>query len=249
MWRQYAQQSTQLSVLKTYDVVLTHSAHIREEMTSHGVAADVVAYPVPASSTRAVGDPARWRLLFAARMTRLKGGEYLLDALPEVAAALDRPVDVVLAGDGPERSRLERRAGEIAARCPPVSIEFVGWATQEHLASLLGATDLLVVPSLWPEPFGAVGPFAARHGIPAAAFDVGGITEWLGDGVGGHLAPGNPPRPAGLAAAIVRCLADPVHHAELKRGALEGSVRFTMERHLAGLMPALQRAANAHRGQ
>ena len=55
----------------------------------------------------------------------------------------------------------------------------------------MAASDLLVVPSVWPEPFGSVGPAAAQHGIPAAAFAVGGIPQWLHEGVNGHLADGN----------------------------------------------------------
>ena len=66
--------------------------------------------------------------------------------------------------------------------------------------------DLLVVPSLWPEPFGLVGLEAARHRLPVAAFAVGGIPDWLRPGVNGYLAPGDPPTPGGLADAIIACL-------------------------------------------
>jgi len=78
--------------------------------------------------------------------------------------------------------------------------------------------------------------------VPAAAFDVGGISQWLKAGISGHLAPGNPPTPAGLAAAIVRCLADPGHYASLRRGAVEVSAQFTMDRHLSDLESVLGQA-------
>jgi glycosyltransferase involved in cell wall biosynthesis len=247
MWRQYTRQAVQLGVLRDYDVVLTHSSHIRDEMIGHGVSTDVIAYPVRRARAAGVADQRKWRLLFAGRMTLLKGGEYLLRALPRVAASLDRPVQVVFAGDGPERSSLEARAREIVATNPKLSIDFAGWVAESRLAGLLDETDLLVVPSLWPEPFGSVGPMAAGHGVPSAAFDLGGIREWLADGVGGHLAPGDPPMPEGLAAAIVCCLADPSHHAQLRKGARRASARFTMEQHLAELMPALRRATESSR--
>ena len=86
------------------------------------------------------------------------------------------------------------------------------------------------------EPFGLVGPEAGRFGVPAAAFDVGGISEWLHDGVNGQLAPGNPPTARGLADAIVRCLRDPVRYAKLRKGALETSLRFDMRRHIESLL-------------
>ena len=61
----------------------------------------------------------------------------------------------------------------------------------------MASADLLVVPSLWPEPFGLVGLEGARSRLPAAAFAVGGIPDWLRSGVNGYLAPGDPPTPAG----------------------------------------------------
>ena len=74
---------------------------------------------------------------------------------------------------------------------------------------LFQESDLLVVPSIWPEPFGQVGPEAGLYGVPVAAFAVGGTPSWLTDGVNGLLAAGDPPTAAGLAESIVGCLADP----------------------------------------
>jgi glycosyltransferase involved in cell wall biosynthesis len=79
--------------------------------------------------------------------------------------------------------------------------------------------------------------------VPAAAFDVGGISQWLEEGVTGHLAPGDPPTPSGLALAIAKCLADPEHHNELRNGARKMADRFTMERHLPPLIESLERVA------
>jgi glycosyltransferase involved in cell wall biosynthesis len=103
----------------------------------------------------------------------------------------------------------------------------LGWVAKENMAEVWRSTDLLVVPSLWPEPFGFVGPEAGRYGVPAAAFAVGGIGEWLREAVNGHVAPANPPRAAGLADAVVRCLQSAGHHANLRRGAREQSLRYS----------------------
>jgi glycosyltransferase involved in cell wall biosynthesis len=103
-------------------------------------------------------------------------------------------------------------------------------------------SDLLVVPSLWPEPFGSIGAEAGHHGLPAAAFAVGGIPQWLADGISGHLAPGDPPTPAGLARAITQCLEDPNHYAALREGAVRTAATFSMERHLPELIRVLDRS-------
>ena len=243
MWRQFQLQSSRLEVVRKYQSILTHTTHMKGEMAKHGVAVDVVPYPVAAciESPKTVPERGALRLLFAGRMDFVKGGRYLLDALPAVASATGRPITVTFAGDGPQRRSLEARARKVDA--PNVSIQFAGWVTQERIGTLMADADVLVVPSLWPEPFGSVGPVAARHGVPAAAFDVGGIGEWLIQGVTGHLAPSDPPTPEGLARAIVRCLDDPDHHATLRAGAREMATRFTMAQHLPALMDALERAA------
>ena len=157
-------------------------------------------------------------------MIASKGGSYLLDALPAVQAALGRPVQVTFAGDGPKRRIWETRAKALQGRHEDLGIHFTGWIPQVVVRKLATEHDLLVIPSLWPEPFGLVG---LEMELPSVAFNVGGIKDWLEDGVNGHLAAGNPPTPAGLADAILRCLADRRHHASLRRGAREAA-RFQL---------------------
>jgi glycosyltransferase involved in cell wall biosynthesis len=243
MWRQFGSQSTRLAVMRSYQSILTHTAHMQAEMAKHGLYADVVPYAVNAQASVAGTTPVegKWRLLFAGRMEFLKGTRLLLDALPIVAAATRRSIETTLAGDGTQRNALEMRAREIAA--PNVSTRFVGWVDKQGIDSLTDDIDLLVVPSVWPEPFGSVGPAAAQRGVPAAAFDVGGISGWLTEGVSGHLAPADPPTSEGLARAIISCLEDPAHYTALRAGAREMADRFTMSQHLPVLMAAMERAA------
>ncbi len=111
---------------------------------------------------------------------------------------------------------------------------------------LLDSCDLQVVPSLWPEPFGLVGPEAGLRGVPAAAFSVGGVPDWLIDGVNGYLAPGDPPTATGLAEAIVRCLRDPSEHAELRKGAVKIAEQFSIKSHLVALMDVFEHVAARH---
>jgi glycosyltransferase involved in cell wall biosynthesis len=87
------------------------------------------------------------------------------------------------------------------------------------------------------------GPEAGLRGLPAAACAVGGIPEWLSDGVNGHLAPGDPPRAAGLARAIVECVREPVELARLSRGAREMALRFELDAHVETLVAILGQAA------
>jgi glycosyltransferase involved in cell wall biosynthesis len=177
-------------------------------------------------------------------MEFLKGGGTLLEALPRVRAALSRPLHVTLAGDGPLRRDWQRQAARVQARAPGLTVEFPGWVAGPERDRIVAGSDLVVMPSLWPEPFGLSGPEAGLRGVPAVAFASGGMPDWLQDGVNGYLAPADPPTAAGLAEAIVNCLRDEDTHARLRRGAAEVARRFSMERHLAALLRVLAEACD-----
>lgn len=248
MWTLYQRERRQLEVLKQQKAVVTHSAHMQHELKVHGVAVDVIPFAVVFPGVDWVSNDERsCDILFAGRMDPLKGGRFLLDALPAIRARLNRNLRVVFGGDGPGRQEWEARAGAIAARDSALTILFAGWCDERRLGALMRDSRLLVVPSTWPEPFGSVGVAAARYGVPAAAFAVGGISQWLHDGVNGHLAPGAPPTAAGLVDAVVRCLEDPRHYDELSRGALRLASTFTMETHLPALIRILERVTDGRR--
>lgn len=161
----------------------------------------------------------------------------------EGPGGIDRPIRVVFAGDGRERSNWEGQAATLRARDPGLAIEFTGWVDATRRNALFQESDLLVVPNLWPEPFGQVGPEAGLHGVPVAAFAIGGTPSWLTDGVNGRFAAGDSPTPTGLADAIVDCLADPADYRRLRAGASRLAGRFTWDNHYAPLMSVLARFA------
>ncbi len=251
----FRRAARRFALMRTACAVLTASEFIRAEYLRNGLApasVHCVGLPVidcgrqpPSFTARpAVPSPAEpLRLLYAGRMEPIKGGLILLDALPAVSAALSRPLALTFAGDGTARLEWARRAGRILGSHPDIRIDFTGWIDSAAMTALFDTSDLLVMPSLWPEPFGLVGPEAGTRGLPAAAFATGGIPEWLTEGVNGALAPATPPNAAGLADAIVRCLHNPDKHADLRRGAAELARRFSPERHLGALTKVIEELA------
>jgi glycosyltransferase involved in cell wall biosynthesis len=257
MVRLYRHQTERLQSLRNYRCVVTHSDYLRSEYVRHGVPAERV-FSIPYcvaplrpdtqlnSGTlprRSSGLNAAWRLAFAGRMDDLKGGLLLLQASRLIRAAAARDLHVVMAGDGPQRQVWESAAAKLSRTDPGIRVDFAGWLEETELGKLFHSSDLLVVPSVWPEPLGIVGIQAALEGVPAAAFAVGGIPVWLADGKNGHLASGEPPTPEGLAAAIVKCLADEQHYLKLCRGAVEMANRFSLEAHLDAIIRVLEMAA------
>jgi len=270
MLRLYRLTAKRLEHLSRYKAVVTHSKHMRNEYLNHGLEParvhNLSYYPHQAkrrfdqngshvggdsdfAKARAKAmkqvDPyheARtyWRLLFLGRMDFLKGGRLLLDALPHVSEALNLPLRITFAGDGPERKAWERKAARIQARNKNVTIGFVGWVKSAEREVLFQDSDLMVLPSVWPEPFGLVGPEAGLRQLPIVAFNVGGISDWLWNGVNGYLAAAKPPTSRSLADAITNCLNDPAKYESLRRGALEVAQKFKMENHLGALLEVLK---------
>jgi colanic acid/amylovoran biosynthesis glycosyltransferase len=129
--------------------------------------------------------------LFAGRLSPEKGVETL-------AAAFDDLPDVrlVVAGEGPMRSRLERVPGA----------ELLGVLSSDELAAQYDRADVLVVPSLR-EGFGVVALEAMAHGVPVVASRVGGLQRLVTDDVTGVLI--EPGSVVDLRAAVERLVADP----------------------------------------
>jgi len=260
MWSDYTTQSVRHAMLPRYSAIVTASRYMARELENHGVVPErihTLAMPANeisprrarASNGRAAsnGTSRIWRLLFVGRLSRLKGGGVLLDAIPIAAAALGAQIEVKFLGDGPNRAAWEDQARKVESRDRRVTVRFEGWMNATDLEIQYEQTDLIVVPSLGPETFGLVGLEAGRAGVPAAAFDVGGISEWLTDSVNGFLAAGDPPRAEGLADAIVRCLRDPETYARLCRGASETSRRFNAATHIESLVEIFQHVARGPR--
>jgi glycosyltransferase involved in cell wall biosynthesis len=87
---------------------------------------------------------------------------------------------LVIAGDGPERARLEALAGP--------GVVFTGRVSEQEKHRLLCAAWLLVHPALI-EGWGIVVAEAAIRGTPAIGFDVPGLRDSVLDGQTGVLVP------------------------------------------------------------
>ncbi|WIN00912.1 glycosyltransferase family 4 protein [Actinoplanes oblitus] len=132
----------------------------------------------------------------AGRLVYEKGVQHLLAAAPRLRERFPG-LRLVVAGDGPYRKDLERRAG------PAVS--FAGFLTGHDLTALMAASDCYVVPSIY-EPFGMVALEAAAAGTPVAVSSTGGLAEIVEHGVTGVCFP--PGDPDALALAVGGVLAD-----------------------------------------
>lgn len=124
------------------------------------------------------GDP----IVYAGRLTPEKG----IMVLAETWSRFPNLPPLVVFGDGPARSALEG--------VPNVILR--GHRPHADVLEQLAKARAVVVPSLWPEPFGRVVIEAAAYGTPAIVGNTGGLPELVADGVTGFIVP------RGSAAAI-----------------------------------------------
>jgi glycosyltransferase involved in cell wall biosynthesis len=243
--RQYRLQRDRLELLAGYARILVASRHMADEYGRQGLAGSVRVVPLPVEAapfeTAAVplGSSADaqgpWRLLFLGRFEETKGAHIALESAALVAASTGKSVDLQLSGEGSWRGRLTGRAAALTARDPRLRVTVTPWLTSAQTSEALQRADLLLVPSLWPEPFGLVGVEAARRGVPAIAFAVGGIPEWLIDGVTGMLVPTQPPTAERFAAAVVRTLSDTAGWQRMRAAGPGAAARFGVEAHVRAL--------------
>jgi glycosyltransferase involved in cell wall biosynthesis len=123
-------------------------------------------------------------ILFVGRISPEKGLERLLDITSLLKA--DFRLVIVGTGDSNYQTFLMKKVRENRLEA---KIEFVGKTENSKLGPYYREAAFLVVPSVWPEPFGIVGIEAMAHSRPVIAFDVGGISDWLEDGKTGYLVP------------------------------------------------------------
>ena len=242
MLRQYRRQQNLLASVQQHDWLFAISDHIGDEYARHGVPTSrirVLPPPVPpaACCSGETADPNH--IVYLGRLESLKGPAVAVGAVAAAALAMSRPLRLTIAGDGTGRRDVQRAVANVPAGVLG-DVRLAGHLNPDACAALLASAGLLVVPSLWPEPFGLVGFEAAAQGVPVAAFRVGGIPEWLIDGVSGHLAELQPDPVAGMRDAIVLALTDPQHHASLRHGARVAHEAAAARDHIGALCHALQ---------
>jgi glycosyltransferase involved in cell wall biosynthesis len=161
-----------LFALDLADQLIACSEAVRRDCNPRAV---VIGNPYDNELFRALPTVSRSRaIVFLGRLVRDKGADLLLRAF----AAL-QPTDwrLSLIGDGPERADLE-----LLTACLGIEdcVDFYGTVQGEDLVMLLNKHEIMVVPSLWREPFGVVALEGIACGCVVLASDGGGLPDAVG---------------------------------------------------------------------
>lgn len=170
------------------------------------------------------------RVLAVGRLVPQKG----MDLVIEAAAATAQPLTV--AGDGPERKELERRARERGA-----DVVFEGAVPRDRLAALYRDASCVVLASRRGEGLPNVLLEAMAFARPVVATPVAGVCDLVRDGENGLLVPSGDP--GALGAALGRLRDDPALAARLGAAGRATVEAFHWDAVRARLEPLLERWA------
>lgn len=211
--RQRAFIAIDKQVVRRFDLVLPVSARIRQDLLEagvrperirlvhnaivmdryqrtgqRGVLASIVGRDLPAPILVCIG-----------RLSAEKGHADFIEALA-LLRQRGHSISAVLAGDGPERGRLERRVAELGLGD---SVMLPGYIDRPQ--RLLEEAHLMVLPS-HTEGLPNAALEALAMNVPVLATAVGGTPEVIEDGVTGRLVP--PRDPVAMASAVEHFLAN-----------------------------------------
>ncbi len=120
--------------------------------------------------------PRNQELVFLGRLVSDKGANVLLEALAQLKSKGLTP-RLTIIGSGPEEPKLRQQAEDLELID---QVNFAGVKLEHELAKLLNAHQIMIVPSLWDEPFGIV----ALEGIACGCVVVGSEGGGLKDAIG-----------------------------------------------------------------
>jgi glycosyltransferase involved in cell wall biosynthesis len=113
-------------------------------------------------------DPCDRVILGAGRLVSWKGFDLIMRSLPTIANKWK--AELWIAGSGPEETKLRNLTNDLS-----IKVKF--WGFVSDIRPLMWASDLFVLPSVEPEPFGLVLLEAMAAGVPVIASKAGGAMD------------------------------------------------------------------------
>ena len=153
-----------------------------EKIQVHYIGVDTVQFrPNPTVTRKQI-------VLFVGRLIQNKGCEYLIRAMEPIQRNIP-DAELVILGDGPLRTALEKQAKVVLRR-----FRFLGFQSPEAVRDWMTQASVLCTPSIVDvsgaaEGFGIVFIEAQASGLPVVSFSTGGIPEAVVHGETGYLAP------------------------------------------------------------
>jgi len=179
------QYYAQLNKALPYCNLIAISGYVHELLQQQGHKSTVISNALPVEKFTKIikNEPRkneRIKILYLGSLIKSKGAQVLLQALEGL------PVDCLIYGNGVLQEELQTTIQQHnlqAKICAPVPYD--------KIPALYADADIVVFPSLWPEPFGRIAIEALAAGKPVIGSAIGGIKETIVEETGILVEPGD----------------------------------------------------------
>ena len=214
--------------LKNVDVFITLSRYMQRMLRQEKVESVYVPMGATLSSFKPLTEAEiSHNLIYVGRLEKYKGVDYLILALSKIVLQFQN-ARLFIAGDGDFKNELQTLVASLKLQR---NVIFLGHLNRQQLVDVYHKSSVVIMPSIWPEPFGLVGVEAMSIGRPVIASDVGGISDWLIDGETGFLVP--PKDAVAIAVAVSKLFSDPALVLRMGVAGRKKSEEFDIQKHVS----------------
>jgi len=188
-WVSYPAKRKEIELNQQFQRMIVGSHYMKQELLQNGFVEEKIRIhpPVPEDLSHNAPESQSVQgegniVIYVGQIIRGKGVDVLLESLAQVKC----PFECLIVGEGSHRSYCEKLSRRLGLEN---RVHFLGFVPRDNLRNYFTQSNVAVVSSVWPEPFGAVGLEGMRYGLPVVGFDAGAIREWLISGYNGFLVP------------------------------------------------------------
>jgi glycosyltransferase involved in cell wall biosynthesis len=116
-----------------------------------------------------------YKLLFIGSLHPVKGLDVLLKSM-KILIKKNSKIQLYIAGKGAYEEYYKQKVKEYNLSN---NVNFLGFVDSNMIIKTYQSVDITIVPSIWSEQFGMVGPESLACGVPVIGSNIGGIPEWL----------------------------------------------------------------------
>ena len=153
----------------SFDALIAISSYVKKRILAQGYKGKVYVVPNIAEKTACIrkrrAGPVR--IVYLGALTKSKGVDIMLNAVRGLSN-----YELCIYGDGPLKKWILA-----FAKANSINLKLCGF--RKNISEVYCDSDLVVFPSLWPEPFGRIAVEAQAYGVPVIAARAGGISEIL----------------------------------------------------------------------
>ena len=200
-------------LMRQSSVVTGVSGVIVEALKDHGQESELIENALPAAGPMSTF-PSEPSVLALGRIVVEKGFDTLIAAM-SIVQKTHIEATLTIAGTGPELAGLRAKARSSFPNSD--GFHTPGWISGAAKEELLAASQIVVIPSRWQEPFGLVALEAAQAGRPVVTTHSGELPRIVSDGQTGIVVPIGDP--VAMAGAIQNLLVNPEKAAGMGRNA------------------------------